>query len=223
MLAGNFNLPRAPLQAQIDVMRGSFRRGNRPDSDISGFPPGHPAALSSFPPHRHDHHRGFMAPNQEVDMPRAGPAGSYQHHAVPPISSSTLSSLPPSVAAFYEHEQRQQLQQQQQQMSARSSGFSQSGLSFSHQQQLSQHLAQRQSITSMPQPESSLEQYLHSNGGARGRDAPSSRSQDMSCCSGGRAPALVACLSCHAQRINVAYWGSTGSLLSRLQGAIGVE
>ena len=154
-------------------MRSSFNRVNRPESENAGFPPGHPAASSSFmpsgfPPQGHDHHRGFVTPNQDSGISGVGFAGNFQHRPLVPISSSTLSSLPPSVAAYYEHEQRQH-QQHQQQVSGQGAGLSHPGVNFSHQQQLPQHLSQRHSTAQVPSADPSLGQYPHSNGPSRGK------------------------------------------------------
>ena len=162
-------MPRQPLQAQLHVMRNSFNRVTRPESENSSFPPNHPAAASSsfmpsgFPPQGQDHHRGFVLPNQDSGNPRVGSARNFQHRPLVPISSSTLSSLPQSVAAYYEHEQRQH---QQPQASSQEVGLSHSGLSFTHQ--LPQHVAQHHSTAPMPQTDPSLGQYPYSSGVSRG-------------------------------------------------------
>lgn len=162
-LAGNSNLHRAPLQAQLHVMRNSFNRG-RPEAEQAGYPQAHPSGPSSFPPsgltHGQEHHRGFAAPNHEFGaVPRVASASKQP---VMPISSSTLSSLPPSVAAFYELEQRQQ----QQQMTGRGSAINRhlNGVKYSHRQQISWQSAQQPGQTFTPSTDANLAHYLQTSG-----------------------------------------------------------
>ena len=140
-------MPRAPLQAQLHVMRNSFNRLSCPEAEqAGGYPHPHPSRPSSFPPpglspHGQEHHRGSTAPNH-VEF-GAIPHGGKQ--PLMPISSSTLSSLPPSVAAFYESEQRKQQHHQQQQAMGPASALNRhiNGIKYSHRQLARQHAQQR--------------------------------------------------------------------------------
>lgn len=169
ILAGNLNLPRAPLQAQLHVMRNSFNRLSRPEAEqAGGYPQAHPLGPSSFPlsglsPRGQEHHRGFMAPNHVEfgAIPRGG------NKPLMPISSSTLSSLPPSVAAFYESQQQKQHHQQQQHAMGPASALNRhiNGIKYSHRQQLARQHAQQHGANSGPSADSNLAHYLQANRG----------------------------------------------------------
>ena len=119
---------RAPVQAQLQVLRDSFNRVARPLCSDPSLPPTYPSQgpppsshyphFSSFPSLLHTTPGGYplestaphdlpsrvmSASNRSQDsgsIPRVGSAGNLQHHGLQQTSSLGRSSLPPSVAKY---------------------------------------------------------------------------------------------------------------------------